>query len=92
MDRLDKFSVWMSENTSLAQSSIGKYVRAVRIVSDEMLEQGVIARPLVYMDAIELSNAISRIINNDHFLYKDNKGNRMYSNGLNKFLEFNQSL
>ncbi|BAM48016.1 HNH endonuclease [Amphibacillus xylanus] len=80
-----EFSEWLHTNTALADSSIDKYSRAVNTISKEMIQIGVIKKPLMEMEALELEMAITLILLNPDFLAKDKRGNKMYSNSLKQF-------
>lgn len=84
-DILEQFSDWMSVNSSLADSSIYKYKRAVNTISNEMVEDGTIYKDLLQMDFLELDIAISNILVNESFVKKNSVGNHMYSNALKQF-------
>lgn len=85
---LEEFAAWMKENTSLANSSIYKYSRAVNTISKEMNERGVISEELLGMSAIHLDIAIPLILFNPEFIQKNKTGNNMYSNALKQFRLF----
>ena len=89
MQRLNNFSEWMSRNSSLSDSSIYKYKRAVHTISNEMLERKVIHKSLLDMNLVELDIAISIILNNEYFIHKNSTGNHMYSNALKQYRYFN---
>lgn len=44
MNILDNFSLWMQKNTSLKDTSIYKYQRAINTISNEMLDANVISK------------------------------------------------
>lgn len=82
------FTVWLSENTDLSDSSVIKYVSAVRTVSTEMLDKHIISKPIQNMSAFELDIAISNILGNEDFIAKNTRGNHMYSNALKRYRYF----
>lgn len=84
----DSFSQWMRKHTALSDSSIYKYAHAVNTISDEMLGLKVILKSLSQMNLIELDIAIANILNNSHFIHKNNTGNNMYSNSLKQYRYF----
>ncbi|MCR5609535.1 MAG: HNH endonuclease [Lachnospiraceae bacterium] len=88
MTILDEFSNWMRVNTSLAESSIYKYQRAINTISNEMLECGIIYKSLIEMDCVEYDIAVLNIVNNEYFIHKNLVGNNMYSSSLKKFRYF----
>ena len=85
---LEDFSEWMRENTTLSESSIGKYSRAVNTISEEMEEKGVIFKSLLEMSSLELEIFIDKIFRNVDFIAKNTKGDRMYSIGLKQFRSY----
>lgn len=87
----DPFADWLSTTTPLAISSIDKYARAVRTISQEMIQKKVIAKPINEMDAFELDIAMSIIMHNPYFIDKNKRGNHMYSNALKQFRYFRNS-
>lgn len=85
MQRLEDFSIWMNVNSTLSDSSIYKYTRAVNTISNEMLEQKIIHKSLLEMNMFELDIAIANILSNEYFIEKNLRGNHMYSNALKQF-------
>jgi len=85
---LEDFAAWMKENTSLAESSIYKYSRAVNTISNDMNELGVLSEGLLGMSLIKLDIAILLILRNPEFVSKNKTGNNMYSNALKQFRLF----
>ncbi len=85
---LEDFAAWMKENTSLAESSIYKYSRAVNTISNDMNELGVLSEGLLGMSLIKLDIAILLILRNPEFISKNKTGNNMYSNALKQFRLF----
>lgn len=89
MNILDQFSNWMILNTTtLSDSSIYKYTRAVNTISKKMIEQNIISKSLFEMNLIELDIAIINIFKNQYFINKNKIGNKMYSNALKQFRYF----
>ena len=82
------FSDWMTQKSSLSGASIYKYMRAVKKVSDEMMEQGVVNKSLLDMTLVELDIAMYNIFSNSFFIEKNTRGNHMYSNGLKQYRYF----
>ena len=80
MDVIKEFAAWMKENSSLSDSSVYKYSRAVNTVSSDMLERGVISESLLEMPSLILDRAVSDILKDDAFVLKNTTGNNMYSN------------
>ena len=81
----DPFAAWLSKSTKLAGSSVDKYARAVRTISQEMLDQQIIFKPILEMDSFELDIAMALIAGNAYFVDKNKRGNHMYSNALKQF-------
>jgi len=88
MQKLNDFSMWMSINSRLSDSSIYKYTRAINTISNEMLEKNVINKSLLEMNLVELDISLANILCNDYFLQKNSIGNNMYSNALKQFRYF----
>jgi predicted restriction endonuclease len=88
MDVIKEFATWMKENSSLSDSSVYKYSRAVNTVSSDMLERGVISESLLEMPSLILDRAVSDILKDDAFVLKNTTGNNMYSNSLKQFRLF----
>lgn len=87
----DPFADWLASTTSLAGSSVDKYARAVRTISQEMIDQRIIAKPIKEMDAFELDIAMAIILHNPYFVGKNKRGNHMYSNALKQFRYYRNS-
>ena len=85
MDTIKDFAGWMKENSSLSDSSIYKYSRAVNTISKDMQEKGVITESLLTMASIQLDRAIAVILLDSDFIQKNTTGNNMYSNSLKQF-------
>lgn len=84
----DVFANWLKQSTALKDSSIDKYARAVKTISEEMVDQKVIAKALHRMSPFELDVALSTIMKNDYFVDKNTRGNHMYSNALKQYRYF----
>ena len=84
----DIFANWLKQSTILKDSSIDKYARAVKTISQEMVEQKVIAKALQRMSSFELDVALGAIMKNDYFVDKNTRGNHMYSNALKQYRYF----
>lgn len=85
---IDPFAVWMSQNTKLSESSIGKYSGAVGTMSKEMYQKNTIQKPLEDMSPFELDLAIALILSDPDFVSKNTRGNHMYSNALKQYRYF----
>lgn len=88
MQSLDAFSEWLHANSSLADTSIYKYTRAVNTISNEMMERGVVKKSLLEMNLVEIDVAIECILCDEDFIAKNSTGKRMYSNALKQFRYF----
>lgn len=88
MKKIEQFSSWMEKHSKLSKSSIYKYSRAIRTISNDMVKEGVIEKTLFDMKLLELDIAISQILQNKFFLEKNFRGNNMYSNSLKQFRYF----
>lgn len=53
------FREWLEETTKLSESSIGKYTRAIRAITKDMLSEGVIDKEL-YITACMMFAALKR--------------------------------
>ena len=85
---LEQFAEWMKENTTLADSSIYKYSRAVNTISNDMNSLGIISGDLLNMSIMQLDISIPLILYNPEFIHKNKTGNNMYSNALKQFRLF----
>lgn len=88
MVTLEELSSWIKENTSLSESSIYKYSRAVNNISKEMLAKCVIPVSLFELSSLQLDWYIPIILDNPDFKEKNSTGNNMYSNALKQFRMF----
>ena len=83
------FGKWMQTNKNLSQSSIGKYQRAIRAVSKDMNEEGLIDFDLYSVTSSSVFYSLKeKIFNNNYYDSKDARGNRMYSVAMNHYYEF----
>ena len=62
MITLEEFSAWMRENSTVSDSSVYKYTRAVNTISNEMKEKGVITESLLVMSALQLDIFVPLIL------------------------------
>ena len=88
MIALEEFSVWMRENTTLSDSSVYKYVRAVNTISNEMKEKGLITESLLSMSTLQLDVFVPLILHDPDFVAKNKRGDHMYSNALKQYRLF----
>ena len=86
------FEKWLNDNSKLSDNSISKYCRAIRAISKDMIEEGVIDKDLYSITSYQdLTDIKSLICNNKYFISKDTRGNRMYSVALNHYINFMKS-
>ena len=88
MITLEEFSAWMRENSTLSDSSVYKYTRAVNTISNEMKEKGVITESLLAMSVLQLDVFVPLILHDPDFVAKNKTGNNMYSNALKQYRLF----
>ena len=79
---------WLSENTSLSDSSVYKYAHAAETVSKEMLNKGVIPVDLFEMSPIQIDIYMPVILSDPDFVRKNTTGNNMYSSALKQFRNY----
>lgn len=79
------FADWLRQHTSLSDTSVSKYVGAVGTISREMIDEGVISKPIYNMTAFELDVAIPLILDYPSFIQKNTRGNHMYSNAIKQY-------
>lgn len=96
---LGEFEKWLltysntKRKSGLSKSSAYKYSRAIKTISEDMLDCGVINDSFLNIkDVVELSRYINKIKNSDDFILKNDRGNKMYSNALDYYLEFIRGL
>lgn len=83
------FGEWLKINRNVSDSTISKYKRAIRAVSKDMNEEGVLQGDLYSISSFQEFESIkSNIFANDFFTEKDTRGHRMYSVALNWYSEF----
>ena len=85
---LEEFSAWMRENSTLSDSSVYKYTRAVNTISNEMKEKHVITENLLAMSVLQLDVFVPLILHDPDFVSKNKTGNNMYSNALKQYRLF----
>ena len=88
MIALEEFSAWMRENSTLSDSSVYKYTRAVNTISNEMKEKGVITESLLVMSALQVDVFVPLILHDPDFVAKNKRGDHMYSNALKQYRLF----
>ena len=85
----ERFAEWLGENLNISESSIGKYKRAIRAVTKDMEEEGVIEKDLYLVTSpTDFYRIKEKIFENKFFYDKDTRGNRMYSVAMNHYYEF----
>jgi hypothetical protein len=83
------FKKWLKVNTMLSEISCDKYVRAIRAITIDMHNEGVLDYDLYNIKSALAFQKIMKIIyENSYFQDKDLRGNRMYSCAMNHYLEF----
>ena len=82
------FPEWLKITSNLSESSIYKYSRAVNTISNEMLAEHVISKPISEMETYEIDLAMAVIFRTQSFVVKDTTGNRMYSIALKWYRAF----
>lgn len=88
------FLKYLYENPSFKSgkrisASAKKYADAINSISNDMEEAGLINLNLHDIhDVQELDNTIKLILENDFFLKKNHRGNKMYSNALEHYQYF----
>ncbi len=73
------------DESKLSKRTVERYSSGLRIISKEMVESGVIGKPLEEMELHELDLAISIIFNTESFIIKNTTGKGMYSNALKRY-------
>ncbi len=87
----EQFEIWLEGNLNLSENSVKKYCRAIRAITKDMLEEGVIDKNLYNISSsLEFERYMDIIYNNNVFVEKDTRGNRMYSVAMKHYLRFLQ--
>lgn len=73
------------DGTPLSDRTVKRYSDGFRIVSQDMLREGIIGKPLEEMELHELDLAISIIFNTQSFIIKNTTGKGMYSNAIKRY-------
>lgn len=85
----NEFEEWLRKNKKLMQSSIEKYVSAIRTISKDLgKELGIDLKIYDITDMNEFNKIYKLYYDNSELMNKNKKGNNMYSNGLNCYKEF----
>lgn len=82
------FSEWLKITSNLSERSIYKYSHAVNTISNEMLAEHIISKPISEMETYEIDLAMAVIFRAQVFVVKDTTGNHMYSNALKWYRAF----
>ena len=90
-DKIMTFGKWLKNTSDLSDSSVYKYTHAVKTISDDMLSEGVVDKPLAEMELYEVDLAIAVIFHTRSFIDKDTRGNHMYSTALKWYRFFLES-
>lgn len=87
----EQFEIWLKMNLNLSESSVKKYCRAIRAITNDMLGEGVIDKDLYSISSpLEFEKYKESIYNSNVFIEKDTRGNRMYSVAMKHYLRFLQ--
>lgn len=85
----NKFKEWLDKNKKLKQSSIEKYIGAIRTISKDLSKElGSDIKIYDILDIKEFNKIYELYYDNTKLMNKNKKGNNMYSNGLNCYKEF----
>ena len=68
MDVIKEFAGWMKENSTLSDSSIYKYSRAINTISKDMMSKGIISESLLEMSPLLLDRALAIILLDEDFV------------------------
>lgn len=82
------FPEWLKITSNLSERSIYKYSHAVNTISNEMLAEHIISKPISEMETYEIDLAMAVIFRTQSFVLKDTIGNRMYSIALKWYRAF----
>lgn len=88
MVTLDELSIWLKENTSLSDSSVYKYSRAINTISNLMLNKEIIPTSLFHMSLLQYDQYLPIILHDPDFTKKNSIGNNMYSSALKQYRMF----
>lgn len=91
-EELVQFGDWLRSTSTLAESSIEKYRRSVRVISQEMLDAKVIGKSFLKMSAAEIDAALPIVFGTDEFIEKNKIGNNMYRSALKHFRLFSYEM
>ncbi len=84
-----EFNRWMQHNTKLSKSSMDKYSRVVRKISNDLVKMNLAYSSLEEItDDADLSRLKEKYFSIKEFKDLDDRGNRMYSAGFNRLIDF----
>ena len=87
-----EFNKWMQNNTKLSNASMEKYSRAVRKISNDLVKLHLSYSSLEEITAnADLEKLKEEYFSIQEFHDLDERGNRMYSAGFNRLIEFQKS-
>ena len=86
----DYFGLYLIRVRKLTDSSVKHYFEALKKISLILLETGILESGSIYdIDTVsELDFIKHSLLKNPEFVALDERGNRMYSAGLNRYIEF----
>jgi hypothetical protein len=88
----DNFEKWLELATDLAEKTIKNYVGAIRKISLDLFEHGVVSTSLEEIDTQdELEKIKTNYFLNPKSKELDERGNGMYSAAFNKFISYKSS-
>lgn len=79
------FTLWLDNNHSIGPSTVDKYSRAIRTISDEFLNGNSLYNISSYHEAYKV---IKYLLEVNKFQEKNTRGHNMYSNALKQYLEY----
>lgn len=84
-----EFNKWMKTHTNLSDASMEKYSRVVRKVSNDLVKMSMAYSTLEEItDGADLEKLKDEYFSIDEYKDLDERGNRMYSAGFNRLIDF----
>ena len=84
-----EFNRWMKKETNLSNASMEKYTRVVRKISNDLVKLDLAYSSLEEIaDKADLENLKERYFSIKEYKDLDDRGNRMYSAGFNRLIDF----
>lgn len=84
-----EFNKWMQKHTQLSEASMEKYTRAVRKISNDLVKLNLAFSTLEEITAeADLEKLKDQYFAIDEYRELDKRGNRMYSAGFNRLIEY----